>query len=104
MIPDRDRSVCRLAVAVISTSVMFLAAVLLSATIHIGSAPRGSSISSSNSASQDLASVSGSITKIIPSMQPFSTVNPADAYCPHMDRPEVIKARWWWEVFVECKQ
>lgn len=108
MIPDRDRSVFRLAVAVISTSVMFLAAVLLSATIHIGSTPRGSSSgsSNSNSASQDLASITGGTTntKIVPSMQPFSTVNPADASCPHMDRPEVKKAEWCWAVFVACKQ
>lgn len=25
--------------------------------------------------------------RVIPSMQPFSTTNPADAHCPHMDRP-----------------
>lgn len=24
----------------------------------------------------------------IPRMQPFSTINPADAHCPHMDRPQ----------------
>lgn len=26
--------------------------------------------------------------RVIPSMQPFSTVDPADAHCPHMDRPK----------------
>lgn len=25
--------------------------------------------------------------RVIPSMQPFSTTDPADAHCPHMDRP-----------------
>lgn len=71
----------RLAVAVVSLSGMFLVGVLLSSTVREASTP-------GDGASEDLAAVV-STKIIIPSMQPFSTVDPADAHCPHMDRPEV---------------
>lgn len=94
--PNRGRHLSRLTMAVISLSATFLIAVLLSSTVRIASTP-------DDSASEDLAAVASTtganqtsrpdkITprdKIIPSMQPFSTINPADAHCPHMDRPEV---------------
>lgn len=83
-------SLSRLAIAVVSLSAAFLTAVLLSVAMRVASTPDGA-------ASDELAAVASAATGgndgtnkiIIPSMQPFSTVNPADAHCPHMDRPEV---------------
>lgn len=48
--------------------------------------------SGGSSRDKDLAASSGRSAgaeegRVIPSMQPFSTTNPADAHCPHMDRP-----------------
>eukprot|EP00903_Cladosiphon_okamuranus_P009961 g9449.t1 len=61
---------------------MFLVGVLLSSTVRTASAD-GTGASADLDADVDVS------TKItIPSMQPFSTVDPADAHCPHMDRPE----------------
>lgn len=97
-----------LAVATFSAGVLFVMIMLLSSTVSPMAAPnngRGSSSSRSESmraassdgrggaASKDLfaeeVAHDAHATRVIPSMQPFSTVDPADAYCPHMDRPEV---------------
>lgn len=82
-------SLARLVIAVVSLSAVLLVAVLLSSAVRVASTPDDSR------ASEDLAAVASTTTgqddgkKIIPSMQPFSTVDPANAHCPHMDRPEV---------------
>lgn len=85
-------SLSRLAVAVLSISAMFLVGVLLSSTANIHFTRDNSSDhdSSSEAAINMLDSSAAAYGKIVvPSMQPFSTVDPADAHCPHMDRPEV---------------
>lgn len=92
-------SLSRLAVAVLFISAMFLVGVLLSSTANIYStrgnrSDHDSSSSSSEAALNMLDSSAAADGKIgVPAMQPFSTVDPADAHCPHMDRPEVSTER-----------
>ncbi|CAN0000956.1 unnamed protein product [Ectocarpus sp. 4 AP-2014] len=87
-------SLSRLAVAVLSISAMFLVGVLLSSTANTHSTRRNSSGHDSSSSSSEAAlnmldsSAAADGKIVVPAMQPFSTVDPADAHCPHMDRPE----------------
>lgn len=98
------RSLSDLALAVVVISAIFLTGVLLSSAVHLSSkrdssgvgsrsASEGSLVEDPASSSDDRATSEGAAkaheTTIIPAMQPFSTVDPADAFCPHMDRPEV---------------
>lgn len=90
-VPRSNRSpLARLAVAVGALSAMFLVAVLLSSAVRVASTPGdGASEDLAGVASTTIANGDDGTEKIIPSMQPFSTVDPANAHCPHMDRPEV---------------
>lgn len=77
--------------------VMFVISVLLpSAAVPSSTDPSGSPGAQSGTYAgspdkTDIASSPAHIPetdiRVIPSMQPFSTTDPADAHCPHMDRP-----------------
>lgn len=102
---DATRQSCRalhISVATATAGIMFLLLIVHKATAGghtiLPVAERGNNYLNASSASVPsatddqgyiLATTSVTVTeeKRIPFMQPFSTVNPKDANCPHMDRP-----------------
>ncbi|CAN0258108.1 unnamed protein product, partial [Laminaria digitata] len=88
----RGAALPRLAIACVAIfSLVFLASMLLSKpaggapNAQHGGAPGGSS---GEENLQDTSPIFPGVEDgVIPSMQPFSTMDPADVHCPHMDRP-----------------
>lgn len=92
---DRPTGLCgalpRLAIACGAIlSLVFLVSMLLSEpdgapSAQPGGTPGGSSYS--ENPRDTSAGFTGVEDRVVPSMQPFSTMDPADVHCPHMDRP-----------------
>ena len=70
-------------------SLVFLISMLLSEPGGTPNAQNGGTSNGSDNANlQDTSTgFPGVDNRVVPSMQPFSTMDPADVHCPHMDRP-----------------